>query len=209
MKTKSAWILLACFVGITTLGVAQPKASSSPGYLPIDETLNTAAIQPKVNLHLPKFLIKEMITDFENGSDNPLTELDINLSELVSGVDSLRIVVIEPDGETRKTVQAATQRLTEILNSSWMPVINVPEENVGIYTVSNEAGDQMAGLALLVNQEDTVVILNIVGRIPLGKIIKLAINNNALPENLLEQLSAAIPSGEVQADTEDQPGSPK
>lgn len=49
----------------------------------------------------------------------------------------------------------------------------------------------MAGLAVLVHDGGDVVIANIVGRVSVGKILKISSNFDKLPKDLLKKLTAA------------------
>lgn len=75
-------------------------------------------------------------------------------------------------------------------------------------TVGDATGEKMGGLALLVTDGDDVIVANISGYVPLGLIIKIAMNTNALPVDILERLSALMPelgqSGAI-AEAQDQP----
>ncbi|MGH7969630.1 MAG: hypothetical protein ACREIC_12980, partial [Limisphaerales bacterium] len=49
-------------------------------------------------------------------------------------------------------------------------------------------GETMAGLAVLVYDDGDAVIANVVGKVSVGKIIKLASSMNKMPKDLLKKL---------------------
>jgi hypothetical protein len=48
----------------------------------------------------------------------------------------------------------------------------------------------MAGLAVLVYNDGDAVIVNVVGRVSIGKLIKIASSSDKLPKGMLEKLRA-------------------
>jgi hypothetical protein len=100
------------------------------------------------------------------------------------------LVVIEKVSKTNKAaLKEGLATLRATLESKWTPVTVVPDENVGIYALGDPAGESMAGLAVLVDNGGDTVIANIVGRVSLGKIIKIASNMNKIPKDFLTKLS--------------------
>jgi hypothetical protein len=69
-------------------------------------------------------------------------------------------------------------------------VVSVPEENdsVGIYAMGDAKGESMTGLAVLVHDASDTVIVNIVGHVSIGKLIRIATHMHALPKDLLQKL---------------------
>jgi hypothetical protein len=54
--------------------------------------------------------------------------------------------------------------------------------------MGDPAGESMAGIAVLVCDSGEAVIGNIVGRVSIGKLIKIAMQTNKLPKDLLKKL---------------------
>jgi hypothetical protein len=49
-------------------------------------------------------------------------------------------------------------------------------------------GESMAGLAVLIHDGGNTVIVNIVGRVSIGKLIQIATHTHALPKDFLQKL---------------------
>ncbi len=172
MKTNTILTLFtAVTLSLTTLS-AQGALKSDPAYLPIDEVLDLKIAKPEVNVNLPKFLLKNAASEFHGGADDPFAAAGLNFSELVQDIKLIRVMVIEADDKSKSHLNKATAKLRQILENNWMPIVSVPEDNVGIYAKSDKTGEEMAGLALLINDGGDVVIANVVGNVPLGKILK-------------------------------------
>jgi hypothetical protein len=91
------------------------------------------------------------------------------------------------------------------LEAKWMPVVTVPDDNVGIYAMGDPSGESMAGLAVLVYEKgDDAVIVNIVGHVSIGKLIKIASSSGKFPKGMLEKLRAI---GDQTGDTAAKPAS--
>ncbi|MGH7973093.1 MAG: hypothetical protein ACREIC_30615, partial [Limisphaerales bacterium] len=74
------------------------------------------------------------------------------------------------------------------LEKGWTSIVSVPEENVGIYAMSDAAGESNTGLAVLVYDGDSAVICNVVGHVSVGKLIKIATESGKLPKDFLKKL---------------------
>lgn len=69
----------------------------------------------------------------------------------------------------------------------------------GIYVRSDPAGESMAGLALIVQDDREIVIVNVVGKVAIAKLLEIASHADKLPNNLkelLKQLSVNVPEPE-------------
>jgi hypothetical protein len=96
--------------------------------------------------------------------------------------------VIEANETNRTALDKAIKTLRADLEAKWTALVSVPEENVGIYAMSDASGDSMAGLAILVYDGNDAVIGNIIGRVSIGKLMKIASRTDKLPKDLLKKL---------------------
>src|SRR5262249_22251189 len=147
-------------------------------------------IHPAVNVNLPRFLLKDVASGFDGGTNDPLAGTGIDLPDLIKDVKLIRVVVIEAKDSNRSDLDKGMKTLKGTLESKWTQIVTVPEENVGVYAMGDPSGDSMAGLAVLVNNDGDAVIVNIVGRVSIGKLIKVASRSNGLPKDVLKKLSA-------------------
>jgi len=140
-----------------------------PAYLPIDKVLDLKTIHPRSTSNLPRFLLKDVASGFDGGTNDPFAGTGIDLPDLIKDV------------KTHSRRRDRSQRLKPLrfgqgyedlkgtLESKWTQIVTVPEENVGVYAMGDPSGDSMAGLAVLVYNDGDAVIVNIVGRVSIGK----------------------------------------
>lgn len=145
----------------------------------------------QLNVNLPRFLLQDVVKELNGGPDDPLAKAGINLADLIKDIKLIRVVVIEAKEATRDDLDKAVAELRKTLESRWTPVATVPEDNVGVYALGDATGETMAGLAVLIHDKDDAVIANIVGRVSIGKIVKIASQMNKFPKDLLKKLMEA------------------
>jgi hypothetical protein len=129
----------------------------------------------------------------------------MNIAELVKEIKLIRVVVIEAKETNRAALEKGVATLRATLESKWTPIATVPEDNVGVYALSDSSGEKMAGLALLIQDKGEAVIANIVGRVSIGKLVKVASHMKKFPKDILKKLSEAGNSEKPEAEGEKQP----
>lgn len=191
MKTKIHLTLLS-FVLLLAAPVraeAQASAESDPAFLPIDKAIDLKTIRPEVNVNLPRFLLKDAVSEMNGGTNDPLAGTGINLADLVKDVKLIRVVVIDSNATNKAALAKGMAALREVVESRWTSVATVPGDNVGVYAMGDASGENLAGLAVLIHDGGNAVIVNIVGRVSLGKIIQVASRFDKFPKDLLKKLS--------------------
>ncbi|MDP0500347.1 MAG: DUF4252 domain-containing protein [Verrucomicrobiota bacterium JB022] len=167
MKRNYLLLAIVLLTGLSLFGQAPAKIKSDPAYLDIDAVIDVNAAQPKVNINLPRFLLLNATQD--------LAAQNADVASIVQGIQHLRLVVFEPSNANRDKVLAGADKIRATLKQNWMPLVSVPDDGVGIYVMSDESGDEMAGLAALIaNGSGEVVFINLVGNVPIAKVINLA-----------------------------------
>ena len=68
--------------------------------------------------------------------------------------------MIQANETNRPALEKAAKALRGELDAKWMPIVSVPENNVGVYAKSDPSGESMAGVAVLVFNGDNFVIAN-------------------------------------------------
>src|SRR5262249_24691522 len=167
----------------------ETSVEKDPAYLPIDEVLDLKTIRPEVNLNLPRFLLKDALSELNSSTNgSPIEGLDI--ADLIKDVELIRVVVIEANQTNRAALDKGLKTLRTQLEKKWTTIVSVPEENdnVGVYAMSDAAGESTTGLAVLVHDGSDAVIGNIVGHISIGKLIKIASQSGKVPKDLLKKL---------------------
>src|SRR5262249_27175146 len=169
----------------------ETSVEKDPAYLPIDEVLDLKTIRPEVNLNLPRFLLKDALSQLNSSTNgSPIEGLDI--AELIKDVKLIRVVVIEANQTNRPALDKALKSLRSQLEKKWTTIVSVldDKDHVGVYAMSDPAGESTTGLAVLVYDDSDVVIGNIVGQVSIGKLIKIASQSGKLPKDLLKKLQA-------------------
>jgi len=185
--------IIAFAIGLLTAfpiaGFGQAGVEKDPAYLPIDKVIDLKTIRPEVNVNLPRFLLKDALSELNTaGNGSPVEGMDI--ADLIKEVKLIRVVVIKADHTNRPALDQGVKALRSELEQKWTTIVSVPEkkEHVGIYAMSDPAGESTTGLAILVFDGDQVVIGNIVGRISIGKLVKIASQSGKLPKDFLKKL---------------------
>jgi len=183
-------LTLALIAICPLVSYGEEDLEKDPAYLPIDKVLDLKTIHPAVNVNLPRFLLKDLAAGFDGGTNDPLAGTGIDFPDLIKDVKLIRVVVIEGKGNqtNRAALDKAFKTLKGTVESKWTQIVTVPEENVGVYAMGDPSGDSMAGLAVLVHDGNDAVIVNIVGRVSIGKLIKIASSSDKLPKGMLEKL---------------------
>ena len=203
------WILSFMLVLLTAgplAALAESNVEKDPAYLPIDDVLDLKIIRPEVNLNLPRFLLKDALSELNHSTNgSPIEGLD--LADLIKDVKLIRVVVIQANQTNRAALDKAFKKLRNQLEKKWTTIVSVPDdkEHVGVYAMSDPAGESTSGLAVLVYDGHDAVIGNIVGHIAIGKLLKVASQSGKVPKDLLKKLQtlgnpAKESSGEKQDD---------
>jgi len=204
MKKLISSLTLALVALCPLVSFGEDDLEKDPAYLPIDKALDLKTVHPTVNVNLPRFLLKDVASGFDGGTNDPLAAEGIDFPDLVKDVKLIRVVVIEANDTNRPALDKGMKTLKGTLEAKWTQIVTVPEENVGVYAMGDSSGDSMAGLAVVVYNNGDAVIVNVVGRVSIGKLIKIASRSDKLPKGMLEKLRAI---GNQTGDAATQPGS--
>lgn len=201
MKKIITTLIVAFIAACPFASFGQADIEKDPAYLPIDKMLDLKAYPPQVNVNLPRFLLKDVVSNLSTlSASNELAKSGIDLADLVKDVKLIRVVVIEGNKSNKAELEKAMKKLRTEVESKWTSLVGVHDEGdtVGVYAMGDPSGDSMAGLAVLVHDGkggDTVIV-NVVGNVSIGKLIKIASQSNKLPKDLLKQLQGiGIDSG--------------
>jgi len=187
MKKYIASFMLALLTAYPLAGFGQSSVEKDPAYLPIDKVLDLKTIRPEVNINLPRFLLKDALTELNGAGTNSALD-GIDIADLIKDVKLIRVVVIEANETNRPALDKAVKALRDELEKKWTAIVSVPEDNVGVYAMSDPAGESTTGLAVLVYDGGDAVIANVVGHVSIGKLIKLASQSDKVPKDFLKKL---------------------
>jgi hypothetical protein len=190
MKKYIASFILALVTAHPLAGLGQTSVEKDPAYLPIDKVLDLKTIRPEVNINLPRFLLKDALSELNGTGTNSAPLEGIDIADLIKDVKLIRVVVIEANQTNRPALDKAVKALRSELEKKWTTIVSVPEEqeHVGVYAMGDPAGESTTGLAVLVYDHDDAVIGNIVGHVSIGKLIKIASQSGKVPKDLLKKL---------------------
>jgi hypothetical protein len=198
MKKLIAVLILAFVATCPIRLIAQSSLENDPAYLPIDKAFDFSTIKPEVNINLPKFLLKDVLADFDGGKNDPFAGTGINVSELIQDIKLIRVVIMKPNPTQGEAVAEGMTKLKSTLEAKWTAIAVVTEqkEKVGVYAMSDPSGESIAGLAVLIQDSGgEAIIANVVGRVSVGKLIKVASQMNKFPKDLLKKLTKAVETG--------------
>jgi hypothetical protein len=204
-KLLTSILLIALAAVCPSPGLGQGNYESDPAYLAIDKFLDLKTVRPEVNVNLPHFLLKDAISDLDTGTNGPLAGLG-GLADVIKDVKLIRVVVIPSNKSNKPALDGAVKALRADLDAKWTPIVSVPEENVGIYALGDPSGESTAGIALLIADGGEVVIANVVGRVSIGKLVKLAAQMDKLPKDILQKLQGAGSKTTPSSNKKDQGG---
>ena len=184
---KLITILTLALVTACPLARAENSIESDPAYLPIDKVLDLKATPPQVNVNLPRFLLQDALSGLTNAPHNDLAGID--LPNLLKDVKLIRVVVMDVGKTNRPAVEKAVKTLRSELDSKWTSIVSVPDKksSVGVYAMGDPSGETVAGMAVLVADEGSVVIVNIVGHVSIGKLMQIAKISGKLQKDLFKQ----------------------
>ncbi len=177
---------------------AQNVLGTDPGYLDIDKSIDLKTARPEVNINLPRFLLKDAASFFNGKPGDPFAEAGINFGDLTKDVKLIRVVAFEVGKKNKDIVEKGVKALRAELEAKWTPIVTMTDEK-GIYVRSDPAGEAMAGLALIAQDDREAVIANVVGKVSIAKLLEIASHADKLPNNLrelLKQLSVNLPDPE-------------
>lgn len=194
---------VCCFVG-ALFGQAQvpAKVKASPAFIDVDTALDLTANPPTVNISLPRFLILNATSD--------LGEQFTEIADITKELEFVRVLVIEgkKQDDTTKLTEGA-KALRQQLRQGWMPIVNVNdgEEFVGIFALADESGEKMAGMAGLITEGGgDLVYFNLVGNVPLNKVIQLA---GKMDDPKLQEALGKLQNGALTGNIPAAPETPK
>lgn len=196
MKKLIASLTLAAIAAWPLAGFAQADIKNDPAYLPIDKFLDLKATPAQVDVNLPGFLLKDALSGLNttNLKNSGLKDSGADLADLVKDVKLIRVLVFEGTKSNRAALVKSIKPLRDELNDKWTAIVHVADEgdNVGVYVKGDASGDSVAGLAVLVHDggDGDTVIVNVVGHVSVGKLMKFASQSGKLSPDLLKQLGA-------------------
>src|SRR5215472_5592273 len=107
MKKYIASFMLALVTAYPLAGFGESSLESDPAYLPIDKVLDLKTIRPEVNINLPRFLLKDAVSELNDSASNKGTDF----ADLVKDVKLIRLVVIEANHTNRPALDKGVQKL--------------------------------------------------------------------------------------------------
>jgi hypothetical protein len=201
MKTQLTSLALALLVSFPGLAPAQTDLERDPAYLPIDKVLDLKLAKPEVSVNLPRFLLMDAVSEVDLGTNSPFAAAGTSLKELVQDIKLIRFIILSTDDTNKSHVDEAVAKLNKHLETNWVSVFSLPEENIGVFVLSDPSGEAVGGVAMIMHNGNETILGNIVGRVSIGKLLKVATKidrkNGAsfIPKDLIERLTQASTGG--------------
>jgi hypothetical protein len=149
--------------------------TSHPGYYPIEEMGILAKDDLEVDINLEGAMLQVAAGAMQEEAEGE----GQMLSQLVSGLDRVRVQVGSPGAADASTIAYSFENAISTMESEgWNRILRVTEEDSQVHLFARENGGRIAGLTLLVNDDDDeIVLVNILGDIDpevLGKMLAAA-----------------------------------
>jgi hypothetical protein len=173
---------------ITTLsacGVTAPR--SNPGFANLD-SLGMADVDRVLALSFGPGLLGFAARHMD---DDPETRA---LLETLQGV---RVRVYEIDGDAQRVAGRVNRMSERLQEQGWMPLALLKDEGETVHMLLKENGDQVAGLTVLVADQEDAVLVNIMGELrpELFSDTMAALDVGAVPTVELAGGTATAPGG--------------
>ncbi|MFM1945062.1 MAG: hypothetical protein RI897_4044 [Verrucomicrobiota bacterium] len=195
MKRRIVTAVCGLCLALPMMAMAQDNLKSDPAYLRIDEVFDLEIAKPEVNVNLPRFLLMNALGEFDGTREDPFAAAGIQIKEVLEDIKLVRVMIIEATDANRKHVDGAVAALRKDLSSKWISVVTIPDDGIGIYAMGSADGGKMAGLAVLIADGGDVIVANIVGSLPLGKVLKMAANINGPQGEMIKKALAEFAGG--------------
>lgn len=184
MKTRTVTMLFVILAAASTLQAQ--VGSDHPGYYPIEEmgVMASGDLEVDVDLSGAMLQLAAGAMQDEHGGDQ-------DLAQFVAGLERVRVQVGEPQGADPSTIAHSFDRaITTMESAGWSRILKVVDGGEQVYLFTREEGGRIVGLTALVNDEDDeIVLVNIVGDIDPVLLGKLLASVDRLPN--LERLMVA------------------
>lgn len=157
---KATWLAMCLiFAVFGGAAVAQGNSTNPPGLVDLVSKDIVGKATPSVEVNLGKALLRLMA--------GVASEADPDLHDFLFNLHEIRVRVYEDLPKTEPTVleksKAFVDRLTAM--GGWSTLVRLPEEGERVDILIKESGENIAGLAVLVVEEDELVFVNILGDI--------------------------------------------
>jgi hypothetical protein len=101
MKKWITSFLLVLMTAYPWPASAKPVWKTTRPILPIDRVLDLKTIRPEVNLNLPRFLLKDALSELNSSTNGSAVE-GMDIADLIRDVKLIRVVVIEVNKTNRR-----------------------------------------------------------------------------------------------------------
>lgn len=189
--SRSCLALAALIAALATPGVAQIERE--PGFFPLEELglLSPEATNLEINLSGAMLELVAAAMDEE----------DPEFAELVRGLQGIRVRVADVVSADLADLRASFARATDWLEANgWESLVRLREDDEELYVYSRIEDGEMVGTTVLVLEpDDQVVLVNVVGRLDLALLASLA-DSLDIPELDVTGLGAGTASDEPEED---------
>lgn len=155
------WMIAVLSATLSLSAMAQQEELQElPGYVEFGE-LTSVYGEPKVMINIGGSLLKFM---------SAATKNDPEASELLQGLQGVRINVYSTEGQTGPALEQLTKVKSMLLDQDWEPIVQVKKTDEEVQIFMKLDGEVVQGLVVMAVDGDEAVFINIIGMIDPAKL---------------------------------------
>ena len=167
-------LVVAAGVLVAPAAAADEGLRDHPGYVPLEEMDVFGTSGPSVDVDLRGPMLKLVVAATEE--DEP------ELSRTLDGILRIRVLAGEELGDAvqvRNAILSTSQRLQ---SSGWSRMVQVAEDDEVVIVLTRERGNRLAGLTVLMAEDQEASLVNLVGDIDPAMIGRLVGSLEGMPD---------------------------
>ena len=151
------WITLLCLAP-AALGAQTTPLADHPGYFPIDELGVFSGADTSVEINLTGAMLRMI--------GKVTVEEDPEFAAIVSDLEAITVRIAPTEKldlvATREAMSRGAARLEEL---GWQAMVRIRDEDEQVYIYHRESDGEIAGMTVLVVDDDEAVAVNLIGAI--------------------------------------------
>ncbi len=160
--------ILASLLLLVLAAPAGAQVEAHPGYFPVEELGFMEPEDLSLEINLAGSMLELIAAAFDDE--------DPEFSELVRGLQGIRVRIAETEDLELPTLEQGFKRATAWLDENgWEAFIRLREDDEQLHVFMRVVeGDMVGTTVLILEPEDQVVVVNVVGRLDLALLAQLA-----------------------------------
>jgi hypothetical protein len=146
--------LVCLCMGLSACGLTAPR--SSDGFADLD-SLGARDVDPVITLSIGPALLHFVASHVDD---------DLEVRELLNGLDGVRIRVYEIDGDASRVAARMGAMSTHLQDDGWEPVLSIKKGPEATHMLLRVINGQICGMTVFVSDGDSeAVVINLMGEI--------------------------------------------